>query len=159
LYKRKLVRMMRTMLRRLKSRPVQFALAAVFISLLIPFPTLGSPRWRVWVTGPDGKPSRGALVRLLWQNYSAEGHSHEEDRRTNGDGFAEFAPHRTWAGLGQRAFFTAKSATAFVHASFGPSAYVFAMQDDWQADDVKNGYEYLWNGTPDVVESHLRVRK
>lgn len=147
------------MFRPFRSRRVRVAILVVVTLSLIPFPTLGSPRWRVWVTGPDGQPAQGALVRLTWQNYSAEGESHEEGITTDKDGFVEFSPHKTWASVAQRVFFTLKSATALAHASLGPNAYVFAMKDNWQASDMKDGVEYFWTGKPQLVESRLQAAR
>jgi hypothetical protein len=158
LYKCELVRIIRAMLRAPKSRRGQIAILILVTAVFIPFPTLATPAWRVWVTGPDGKPAQRALVRLSWQNYSAEDRSHEEAKSTDETGFVEFSPHKTWASVAQRVFFTLKSATALAHASFGPNAYVSAMKDNWQADDVKHGVEYFWTGKPAVVESRLKPR-
>ena len=50
---------------------------AVLVIFLWPVSYLASPRWDVQVVDENGKPRTRANVRLVYQNYSVEGNSHE----------------------------------------------------------------------------------
>ena len=84
------------------------------------------------------RPLSRITVREVWQQYSIENFSHEEDRLTNDKGEAQFPIRKQWASLGARFFGCAgKIAKAAVHASCGASSYIVAFGDgvdtvDWE---------------------------
>jgi hypothetical protein len=112
----------------------------------------------VCIIDKTGKSVSGAVVRLSFENYSIEDTSHEEDLTTGVDGCVEFPKHSTWTIVGKRILYTARSASALVHASFGPHDFVFATRDGQQGDVVENGILYDWTGQPDQLNSTIVIK-
>jgi hypothetical protein len=127
--------------------------AVVATLLVIPIPYLACPQWTVTVTDDGGRPLSGMLVRLDYENYSVESASHEVDLYTGENGQVTFPPQRRSASLLRRCWFTALSAAAFVHASFGPSAYVNVFGMDGSA--VSDGFVYSWKGHPNQLSTTI----
>ena len=133
--------------------------ALLAITCLIPQRYLASRDWKVKVSDPSGNPLRNVTVRLSFENYSVEDTSHEEDQLTDANGYVHFSERRRWTMLLLRAFYTLKSASALVHASFGPHAYVFAFQNGLEGFVVAPlGYDYDWTGRPSHVESSITLK-
>ena len=127
-----------------------FLLAAVW-----PITSPATPHWEVWVVDENGHALQGMTVRLVWENYSAESESHEQDLRTDENGYVVF-PARTFkASALRRLFGTIRAARAGVHASFGPHAYVFAFGRGLEGDAVAHGYITDWTGKPDEMQSRI----
>jgi hypothetical protein len=142
------------------ARRLLVVLASVLLIVsLFPMRYLASPRWNVWVVTDDGRPLAGINVRLVYQNYSTEGQSHEVTLRTDENGRVTFPAQYERAVLVQRLFYTASSAGAGIHASFGRHAYVFAFGDGFQGDAVTGKYVTDWRGTPESMQSRIVVRK
>lgn len=131
------------------------AVVAALSLLLIPFPYLASPQWTVTVVDETGRPLSGMLVRLDYENYSVENSSHEVDLYTAENGQVTFPLQRRSASLLRRCWFTASSAAAFVHASFGPSAYVNVFGMGREGSAVSDGYIYFWKGHPDSLKTTI----
>ena len=131
----------------------------IFVGLVvlgvIPIPYLASPDWKVKVVDEKGEPLPGMLVRLSYENYSVENTSHEEDRSTDQNGEAEFPARRSSASTLRRVYFSTLSAMALAHASFGPTATVFAFGNGREGDLVENGYVFSWTGKPEHLESRI----
>ena len=141
-------------------RRVVVVLASVLLIVsLLPMRYLASPRWDVWIVTDDGRPLAGINVRLVYQNYSTEGQSHEVTLRTDENGRVMFPAQYERASLVQRLFYTASSAGAGVHASFGRHAYVFAFGDGDEGDAVTGKYVTDWHGTPESMQSRIVARK
>jgi hypothetical protein len=142
------------------ARRVVVGLASVLLIIsLLPIRYLASPRWDVWVATDEGKPRAGISVRLVYQNYSAEGQSHEVTLRTDENGRVLFPVQYGRASLLQRLVYTVSSAAAGVHASFGRHAYIFAFGDGYEGTAVTGKYVTDWRGTPESMESRIVVRK
>jgi hypothetical protein len=94
-------------------------------------------------------------VRLSYQDYSAENASHEVTLRTDATGHAIFERRTEKASLFQRIFYTATSAMAFVHASFGRHAHVFAFGHGYEGEALMGKYLVDWTGTPNVMQSRI----
>jgi hypothetical protein len=122
---------------------------------LIPVPYLACPTWDVWVIDENGQPVQGVTVRLVYQNYSVEPGSHEEDRVTNQSGYAAFPHRESSASMLRRCFYTALSATAGVHASFGRHAWVFAFGKGVHGSATSGQIVTNWTGSPDHMESRI----
>jgi hypothetical protein len=88
--------------------------------LLWPVTTLNCPRWEVWVVDKNGDPLRGVTVRLHYQDYSAEDDEHEVSLTTDDRGYVVFPAQELTASRWKRLLTMLKSASAGVHASFGP---------------------------------------
>lgn len=143
-------------------RRVLWTFAAIAIALgvaFIPLRSLNCPAWDVWVTDQSSNPVPGATVRISFQNYSAERESHEMDAITDGQGHPKFSAQTLRASLGRRVVAILSSATAGVHASFGPHASVDAFFDGLQsfAVDEQRNAVLDWTGKPGRMESRIVV--
>jgi hypothetical protein len=112
---------------------------------LLGFASLG-----VWVLNDVGQPMPQISVRLVYQNYSAEGTSHEVTLTADDNGHVLFPPQYEKASIFQHVLFVMSSAMAGVHASFGRHAHVFAFG---------GGYEGIadadWQGYPESMQSRI----
>jgi len=135
------------------------AAAAVLILALYPIPSPATPRWEVWVVDEKGNPVEGALVRLDWQNYSAETTDHEESLYSDENGHVLFPARTLRACFLRRAVGTAFAATGGVHASFGPHAFVIAFgQGRSTGVAVSDGNVTDWTGTPFQMQSRIVLK-
>lgn len=104
-------------------------LAAVVLGLaVIPFESPECPAWHVTVVDEAGQPAPDIAVRMVFQNYSAERESREEDKVTDRLGLVTFQAQTLRASLARRCYYTLLSTLEDVHASFGPHAYVLAFR-------------------------------
>ncbi len=131
---------------------------ALVASSLIPFSYLASPELSVTVVDAAGHPVQGMTVRLVWQNYSVENDSHEQDLTTDAQGHVKFPRHIGHALLVNRLFFTACEFMSLAHGSFGPHAFVFAFGNGLEGSAVTGKYAADWTGKPDQVESQIVVK-
>ena len=98
----------------------KWVLAAIAIVVLCPFPTTVVPARRILVVNEESKPIRGVIVRQIWQNYSIEFNSHEQDLVTNEQGRVLCPTRRVWTGLLPRVILPLLNLIGQgVHASFG----------------------------------------
>jgi hypothetical protein len=116
---------------------------------------LASPRWEVWVVNDEDHPISKVNVRLVYQNYSAEGQSHEVTFETDKNGRVLFPQHYESACVFQRVLYTLFSASAGVHASFGRHAYVYAFGGGYEGSALEGKYLVDWRGSPDSMESRI----
>jgi len=137
---------------------IRIFVAIVFVSTLIPIPYRAAPDWKVWVVDESGKPVPGMTVRLEYENYSVESTSHEEDQWSDQQGHAHFKARNGWAPTLQRCYYSALSAMAFVHASFGPHDSVFAFGNGLEGYALTGAYITDWTGQPVLMESHIIVK-
>jgi len=96
-------------------------------------------------------------VHLSYQNYSAEDEYHEVERITDQRGQVTFSAQTLHASFFRRCYYTVLSAGAGVHASFGPSAYVYAFGKGMEGSDIdpKQGILVFWRGTPSQMQSRI----
>ena len=127
----------------------------------IPMPSVHCPAWNVTVIDQFGSPVPGVTVRLSYTNYSAEGEQHEMDRTTDETGQVSFPLQTLYASTLRRAYFTVLSARAGVHASFGPSASVFAFGKGMEGQDVdlKADIVVIWHGRPSRMTSRIVMKQ
>ena len=145
----------------MNSRRYAAALAALGLVLAaIPIPSAHCPAWTVTAVEPSGNTVAGVTVRLSYTNYSAEGVQHEMDRTTDETGQAVFPPQTLYASALRRAYYTVLSACAGVHASFGPSAYVFGFGKGMEGHDVdpKGDILVFWHGQPSRMASRIVMK-
>jgi hypothetical protein len=131
------------------------SLAALGVFLAWPTTTIQCPMWEVWVVDQSGQPLQGMTVRLTYQNYSAESESHSEDLQTDAKGYVLFHPQSLRVPRGQRALAIARSATAGVHASFGPHAWVWTFGKGLEGVAVNDGHVTDWTGAPPRMASKV----
>jgi hypothetical protein len=131
---------------KLRDKALLFAGAAALSILFYPAKIIVAPEWDVRVIDSYGRPASGANVRGVWEEYSVENESHEEDRVAGGDGTVHFPLRTMRSSIALR--FTgcfANILAAGVHASCGGHAYLV---------DTKGGMNYLkstgdsWSGVP-----------
>lgn len=134
------------------------SLIALTTFLAWPVRTVQSPFWEVWVVDEKGQPIEGITVVLSYHNYSAESEGHSEQKQTDAGGYVVFAPRSLKASRFRRMVTTVQSASAGVHASFGPHAWVMAYGKGSQGEAVSNGYVTDWTGTPLRMESRIVAR-
>ena len=132
--------------------------AIVFGLLLIPIPYRACPTWDVWVVDDSGQPLRDVTVLLVYQNYSTESRSHEDNRITNERGHAMFPHQESSASVLRRCYYTALSSTAGAHASFGRHAWVFAFGKGMEGSATSGQIVTDWAGSPDHMESRIVAR-
>lgn len=136
-----------------------FLIGVVALGSFVPFRTLASPAWDVWVADQSGNPVSGITVRLSYQNYSAERQGHEVDAITDAQGHVVFGARWLSASLGRRAVAILSSAMAGVHASFGPHAFVFAFGNGLEGFDIDRQRNVVvdWTGKPAHMGSRIIV--
>jgi hypothetical protein len=104
------------------------AAGLVLASGLIPVPQIVAPDWTITTLDAARRPLTGITVRQVWQQYSLEGSSHEEDRLTDGRGEVHFPRRTEWTSIAGRLFGCARQISgAGVHASCGPHSYLVAF--------------------------------
>ncbi len=142
-----------------RMRKLRLLAVAVLVALLVPIPYLASPQWTIVVSDEAGHPLRGMLLRLSYENYSVEDSDHEIDLSTDSIGQVIFPAQRRSATLLTRFYYTARSAMALAHASFGPIAYVTFFGEGREGSvDAPDGTVYFWNGKPARVFSTVVAR-
>ena len=127
------------------------------VLLLFPFESLQSPLWEVSVVDQANKPIGGITVRESYQHYSAQFSGGETDLTTDNQGRVTFPAKTLRDNLLKRFAVIASSATAGVHASFGPHAYVLAFGNGVVGNSVKNGYVEDWAGSRLVNKSVIVI--
>jgi hypothetical protein len=124
---------------------------------LIPIQSLEAPLWKVSVVDESNKPVSDITVRESYQNYSAEFEGGERDLIADAQGRVVFPAKQVRVPLLKRALVSISSATAGVHASFGPHEHVFAFGNGMEGDSVKNGFVEDWTGAPATNDSVIVV--
>jgi hypothetical protein len=145
----------------MRPRTIYLALVAAVLAVAVfPFKSVSCPSWHVTVIDESQKPVAGVTVRLSYQNYSAEGQSHDVDVISDENGEARFPAETLRASLVRRCLFTLLSARAGVHSSFGPHASVIAFGQRLEgfAVDSQRNVVVDWTGKPRHMESVITVR-
>src|ERR1019366_7923885 len=127
--------------------------------LMLPVRTVSAPDWDACVVDASNTPVSGVLVRESYQNYSAEFSAHEQDLYTDAKGCVHFSTKKVTSPLFMRLLAILSSATAGVHASYGPNSYVIAFEGNRTGADVRNGYIYTWTGGPQQEASTLKLHE
>jgi hypothetical protein len=147
---------------RMRARTVAVIVTGLALGLaLIPFASPHCPDWTVTVIDKRDQPIPGMTVRLSYQNHSAEDASHEVDGITDQRGQVTFSAQALHASCIRRCYYTLLSARAGIHASFGPSASVFAFGKGMEGSDVdpKSGTLVFWRGTPSQMQSRIVISR
>lgn len=102
----------------------------VGVALLYPFKSTIVPSQNVLVITEDGRPVQNASVRQIWQHYSLESRSHEEDLRTGSNGRVTFPQRTVRASLLRRMVYPIWILLKDgIHASFGVRTDMFPLPD------------------------------
>jgi hypothetical protein len=134
------------------------AFASIIALALIPIPYLAAPQWSVHVVDEKGRQIEAMTVRLVWENYSVETTSHEQDLRTDRNGEVIFPSHRSSSSILRRSFYTMLSSMALAHASYGPHATVFAFDQVREGSAADGGMITDWAGKPAEMRSEIVVQ-
>lgn len=132
--------------------------AAVLAIAFIPVPKIVAPDWTITTLDAARRPLTGITVREVWQQYSLEDSSHEEDRLTDIRGEAHFPRRTEWNSIGGRLFGCARQiSSAGVHASCGPHSYLVAFGKgvdtmDWTDIGQENGTTLPWQRSTLVLK-------
>jgi hypothetical protein len=105
-------------------------LIAFIIAGFIPFETSVVPLWKIKVVDSSGNPLGGIGVRQVWQDYSTESSSHEQDLITDSNGYVIFPARSVKAGLLRRLVYPIINLLSGAHASWGASSWVIVLVKD-----------------------------
>jgi hypothetical protein len=126
-------------------------------------PYLNAPLWDVQVADFAGHPLSGITVMEDYEDYSCETDSHIVNLVTNADGRVQFQPAYLQRNLFGCAKQTIIAAGAGVHASFGRSASVTAMDNDKYemgfATEAGRDIVVDWSGSPEHMNSLIKVKQ
>lgn len=126
-----------------RRRVTLLLLLIVLIAGLIPFETSLVPLWKIQVVDASGKPIGGIGVRQIWNNYSVEFTSHEQDLTTDYNGYVTFPARSIKASFLRRLIYPIFNSLAGGHASWGARATIIVLVKDaskefgsvdWQSD-------------------------
>jgi hypothetical protein len=135
----------------LKHRSRNLAVAALMlVAALIPLPQTVAPSWTVTALDAGRRPLTGVTVREVWQQYSLEHSSDEEDRLTDSNGNVQFPRRTYWTSIGGRFLGCLREiGSGGVHSSCGPHSYLVAFGNgidtmDWADLSQEEGTTALW---------------
>jgi len=141
-----------------RAKIVRIAVAVVLVSVLIPVPRTVAPDWTITTLDAARRPLIGITVREVWQQYSLEDSSHEEDRLTNIRGEVHFPRRTEWTSIAGRIFGCLRQISgAGVHASCGPHSYLVAFGKgvdtmDWTDLGQQDGTTMPWQHSTLVLK-------
>jgi hypothetical protein len=133
-----------------QSKIAYFLGAIALVSVLIPIPQIVAPDWTITTLNASGRPLMGITVREVWQQYSLEISSHEEDRLTDIKGEVHFPRRTQWTSIAGRLFGCARQISdTGVHVSCGPHSYLVAFGKgvdtmDWKDLAQEDGTTDPW---------------
>src|SRR5260370_5923810 len=119
-----------------------------FAALFYPAEVTLAPEWTVRIVDENGQALPSVSVREVWQHYSVEQTSHEEDISTTADGTVHF-PRRLLrtSHLSTIVGCVHQFAQLGVHACCGPVAYVILFKSDYgeiQPSDIRGSNRPGW---------------
>jgi hypothetical protein len=120
-------------------------IGCIFAFTVSLYPTISivCPAWRIQVVDESGNPLRGAFVRQVWQDYTLESGSHEQDAQTDGNGYVSFPERTIKASLLFRTLGAImKGISLNVHASYGPSSYILAYGEIVEGKRLEGSAHY-----------------
>lgn len=143
----------------MRVRTTIVSLAAVILaSAFIPLPRTVAPDWTITTLDAARRPLTGITVREVWQQYSLEDSSHEEDRLTDTKGDVHFPRRTYWTSIAGRFLGCAwQIMSAGVHASCGPRSYLVAFGKgvdtmDWADFGQEEGTTMPWQRSTLVLK-------
>jgi hypothetical protein len=92
----------------------------------------------------------------MWQHYSLEGGGHEEERRTDGNGYVVFPERKIWAPLSWRVVSTSLSVVSiFVHGGMDMGVSAWVMVEGYSMRE--EGIKFYQPGKP--LPSEIRLAR
>ena len=134
------------------------AAAVVLSGIFIPLPQTVAPDWTITTLDAARRPLTGITVREVWQQYSLNDSSDEEDRFTDIRGEVHFPRRTAWTSIAGRFFGCARQIIgAGVHASCGPHSYLVAFGKgvdtmDWADLGQEDGTTLPWQRSTLVLK-------
>ncbi|HZQ18063.1 MAG TPA: hypothetical protein VFA90_05025 [Terriglobales bacterium] len=125
----------------------------MLLAAFIPLPQTVAPDWIITTLDAHHKPLMGVTVREVWQQYSLEHMSHEEDRLTDSTGKVRFPRRQYWTSIGVRFLGCVRQVSSYgAHASCGPHPYLVAFGGgidtlDWEDLSQEYGTTAPWQSS------------
>jgi hypothetical protein len=132
------------------SNKVGVIVAVILIAGFLPLPQTVAPDWMITTLDAARRPLVGVTVREVWQQYSLENSSHEEDRLTDNSGKVRFPRRTYWTSIaGRIGGCMFQIISGGVHASCGPNSYLVAVGNgidtmDWSDLTQEDGTTAPW---------------
>ncbi len=143
----------------MSARSIIVAVAAVIlVAAFIPLPQTVAPAWTITTLDAARRPLTGVTVREVWQQYSLDDSSHEEDRFTDANGKVQFPRRMYWTSFGGRFLGCVRQVgSGGVHASCGPHSYLVAFGHgidtmDWADLSQEDGTTAPWKRSTLVLK-------
>ena len=136
---------------------IRVAAAVLFVSALIPTPQIVAPDWKIRALDAAHRPLAGITIREVWQQYSLEDSSLEEDRLTDNRGEVRFPRRTHWTNFVGRLFGCARQISRTgIDASCGPHSYLVAFGNgvdtlDWTDPGQEDGTTMPWQSSTLVL--------
>jgi hypothetical protein len=131
-----------------------YATAAVLLVVaFFPVPGGVAPDWTVTTLDAFHKPLSGITVREVWQQYSLEGISHEEDLLTDSRGRVHFPRRQRWSSVAGRFLGCLRQVLSTgTEASCGAHAHLVAFGNgvdtmDWEDVGQEEGISMPWQSS------------
>jgi len=145
-----------------QSRWILIGSIFAFAALFYPAEVTLAPEWTVRIVDENGHALPSVSVREVWQHYSVEQTSHEEDISTTADGTVHF-PRRLLrtSHLSTIVGCVHQFAQLAVHTSCGPVAYVIPFKCDYgemQPSDMRGSDWTGWFTRSQKISSQLVLR-
>jgi hypothetical protein len=141
-----------------RTRIFYLAATVVLAIVFIPIPQVVAPDWAVKTLDASHRPLAGVTVREVWQHYSLEESSHEEDRLTDDNGEVHFPLRRRWTSIAVRLFGCSRQIIGVgVHASCGAHSSLVAFGKDigtmdWEDLRQEDGTTMPWQNSTLVLK-------
>ena len=141
------------------SPKLAYALAAVLLLVaVIPVPGLVAPDWTVTTLDASHRPISGITVREVWQHYSLERISHEEDHVTDSKGQVHFPRRQRRSSVAGRFLgCLGQVLSTGAEASCGAHFHLVAFGNgidtmDWQDAGGENGVSVPWQSSTLILK-------
>lgn len=132
--------------------------AVILVVGLVPARQTVAPEWTVTTLDAARRPLTGVTVREVWQQYSLEDSSHEEDRLTDDSGKVRFPRRTYWTSITGRFLGCVRQiGSRGVHASCGPHSFLVAFGNgidtmDWADLRQEDGTTAPWQRSTLVLK-------
>lgn len=140
-------------------------LGGVVVAILAVYPVQETvaPEWHINVTDDSAVPLAGIKITEVWQDYTVERSSHEDDASTDDRGHVLFARRTIRAPFIRRAYGAVRNiASQGAHASFGPHAYLVIDYPCGYGNNDAHEFgqnEAHWSGGSKVVYQSLILHR
>jgi hypothetical protein len=136
-----------------------YATAAVLLLVaVLPVPGLVAPDWTVTTLDASHRPLSGMTVREVWQQYSLESISHEEDHVTDSKGQVHFPRRQLRSSVAGRFLgCLGQLLSTGAEASCGAHSHLVAFgigvdTMDWKDAGQENGISMPWQSSTLVLK-------